>query len=348
MKTYIKILICAGASIAAAVFSVFAEALLIPVLALAAYMGAVWGAVYLLPVLIGCTAGVFLGFVPGVDLIPKLAMYLLAPSFLVLCERKNIPHRYAVLGLAAIFCLSQYLSTSLSSMLEGNAPYEGALRTWDEFYMPAFERIFGGVPGGDETVEMMGDLRSYIPDTLLAGSILTGEAYSLALVLILRLWHKAFGTKPRPMADLPDWRLPQSVLVGSGMMLAAIILAYVLKLDRANAAAWSLGLIICSLFAVQGLAYFLFMFRAVNAPGAARAVLFVLTLFLFPFSAALLAFFGIKEQIMKKRPKITKLLAEKKRQDAPYSRAEELAKYGYIRRPDHKDEDSGKDKTDGE
>ena len=345
MKTYLKILICAGTAAAAALFSVLAEALLIPVLALAAYMGAAWGAVYLLPVLIGCTAGVFLGFVPSVDLIPKLAMYLLAPSLLVLCERKAVPHRFTVLALAAVFCLGQYLSLSLSSLIAGKAPYEGALQTWDEFYAPMFERIFGGIPGGSETAETLGELRSFIPDTLLAGSILTAEIYSLALVLILRLWHRAFRTAPRPMADLPDWRLPQSVLIGSGMMLACIILAYVLKLDRANAAAWSLGLIICSLFAVQGLAYFFFMFRAVNAPGAARTVLIVLTVFLFPFSAALLAFFGLKEQITKKRPKITKLLAEKKRQEEPYSRAEELAKYGYIRRPESKDEG---DKTDGE
>lgn len=349
MKTYLKILICAGAAAAAALFSVFSEALLIPVLALAAYMGVCWGAVYMLPVLLGSVAGVALGFVPNVDLIPKLVMILAAPLYLALCEKKAWPHRYAVLGLAVIFCLGQYLSTTLSSMLAGRAPYEGAVETWDTVYVPLFEGLFAGLPGGTDTVDALKDVSSVIPDTLMAGSILTAEIYSMAMVLILRLWHKAFKTEPRAMAPLSDWRLPQSTLIGTGMMLAAIILAYILRLDRANAIAWSLGLIIISFYAVQGVAYFLFVFKTVGASGASRAVLFMLTLFLFPFSLVILALFGLKEQITKKRPKIKKLLAEKKRQDEPFSRAEELAKYGYIRKPGpDKPDGEGKDKADGE
>ena len=346
MKTVFKILICAAASIAAALCAAFSTALLIPVLALAVFMGVYWGTVYLLPPLIGAAAGTVIFLGGDVGALPELFMYLLAPAFLTIIEKRRLPHRYGVLGLAVIFCLGLYLSMALGSILAGKPPYYGVLETWDNVYYPRILDLFSGAAGGADTLEALADIRAVIPDTLMWTCILTGEAYSMALVMLYRLWHRAFGVKPRRMADLPDWRLPKSFLIGSGMMLAAIGLVYAFGLAQANAIAYSLGLIIASLYGVQGAAYFMFMFRTVNAPAFMRVLLIVFTVLFFPFSLGFLAAFGLKEQITGKRAKIKKLIAERARENRPFSRADELAKYGYVREERAKPSRSRSDETD--
>lgn len=346
MKTGTKTAFSLGAAALTFLLAGFFQPLVFPLIAFSAYMGAAWGLYYLAPSVLASCAGVLLigGTDPGslATLVMLLAAYALMTAYL----KKRFPHRYAVLGLAVIFCLGQYLSLTIASMLAGRPPYSDVVDTWDRLVSEFIAPALGGTYGGSGYIEAFRDMSSAIPDTLMFVCILTSEGMAIALVMLTRLIHRLFKTEPQPMARFADWRLPHTALIGGGLMLLGIAGAYIFRLEQANSIAYSLGLIVASLFAVQGMAYLDFVFRVSRAPGFVRVLAWILPIFGFPYSLLLLALIGIKEQITKKRPKVKKYLMELSAQQRAVDRADELAKYGYVRNEAKHTPESGDNEAD--
>ena len=337
MKTGTKILISFGAALIAAVFSLISHIVLLPVLALGAFMAVEWGFIYLVPMLAAIAVPRLLAPIE-VGGIVSLAELILIPLCLAFFEKKRLPHRYTLIALAVVICLGEYLMLTLGSMLAGKAPYEGAVEAWNSS-IAAFEASFGS--GGAEFASSLREFSDVIPDILMWACLLCAELFSFALLMFYRLWSKAFRVEPRPMADITEWRLPKSMLLGSGLMCAFIVLVYLLKLNGANAIAYSLGLIVASLFAVQGASLLLFIFKASGASRAMTIALSVFSVLFFPWSMGILAVFGLVEQIKNRRGKIKKFLNERAEARKLDRLADEYEKYGYIRGEHEQDEGSG-------
>jgi hypothetical protein len=338
MKTGFKILISLAAAALAGVFSLFSHVLLLPVVALAAYMGSEWGEVYLVPVLAAMTAAMLAAFKLDAPLIITLALFLSAAVFLTVYGKKRFPHRYAVLALAALFTLGVYLSITIVPMLEGRPPYEDAVEMWEEGYAKAMSGIAADY---SDTAQSFSQA---IPTVLMLTCILTGELASMALVLLFRLCHRIFGTSPAPMAKLRNWRLPANSLLGALIMLAAIGLVYLFKVAQANAIALALGGIIVTLFSVQGLAFMTFVLQVSEAPRGLRIFLWAFIVLAFPYSLLVLTFIGVREQIRDRRRMIIKSIREARPMTEAQRRAEEYEKYGYIR--EDKADGSAREKDD--
>lgn len=326
MNKSVRIPICLGAALLGGVFSVFSHALLLPVLALAAYMGANWGVFYLIPVLAGIAGGIFLAFSVSPSLIVTLVMLLSVPVFLTFYEKRRFPHRYALLGLTAIICLGTYLGITIEPMLAGKAPYADAVELWDTVFIPAVSSA-----SSQSVSELMSGFSEIIPDILMFISLLWAQICALALILLLRLWHRVFRTQPAPMARFCDWRLPSSTLIGCIMLAAAIAAVYIARFSQAKAVALTLGLIIVSLLSVQGLAFMLFVLRYSRAPRGLRVFFWVAMALMFPYCFILLSFIGAREQIKNRRRLIRQKLSGADGMSKAERRAEEYAKYGYIR-----------------
>ncbi|MCR5809318.1 MAG: YybS family protein [Clostridiales bacterium] len=323
--------ICIGAAVLGLAFSVFSHILLIPVLALAGYMAACWGAAYLIPVEAAAAAGMLLWFGPDPGAIALLCSFLLCPVILTVYYKKKLPHRYAVLALAVILCLGNYLSVSLEPMLKGDPPYAAVVESWETVILPSLSKIAGDASALDS-------VSAIIPDVLMPGTILLSEGLALALVLFFKLCHRIFRTEPRKMAKFSAWRLPKTAIPGCLIMAVGIALVYILRAAQANAIAFSIIIMIASLFSIQGLSYLFFVFEIGKAGGGVRVVLFAMVLFTFPYSLIFLSFLGIREQIQKRRAAIIKYLDATKEMSRLEKRADEYAKYGYIRETEEDDE----------
>lgn len=333
--------ICVGAAVLGFAFSVFSHPLLIPVLALGAYMAVCWGALYLVPVELCVAAGILLWFGADPGTLSLLVSFLLAPVVLAFVYKKKLPHRYAVLALAVILCLGNYLSAALEPMLNGEPPYAAVVEAWETELLPRLS----GLAGSSSALDSVSLI---LPDVLMPGTILISEAAALALVLFYALCHRIFRTEPMKMAKFSMWRLPKTAIPGSIIMAAAIALVYILRVSQANAIAFSLLVAIASLFSVQGLAYLRFVFEFSKAPGGARVLLWVLVLTTFPYSLVFLSFIGIREQLQKRRPQIKKYLESESAMSRLEKQADEYAKYGYIRETKDKKDDSDEDGSDGD
>ncbi len=344
MKTGYKILICTGLCLLSAFFASFSQILMLPLLALAGFVGACWGIGYMLPVFPAMLFGIAAGLGIGVGTLPTAVMLVLIPVILAVCERKRIPHRYTLLMLAVVYCLGIYLSLTLGSMLQGEAPYAELVRSWQRIG-DDLHASFGQDANAADMLESFDNIGLLIPDTLMFVCVFMAEATAFALIMMFRLWQKLFRAAPRRMVRFPHWRLPSSALWGGLIMGAGIGLVYAFDLNQANSIALTLGLIISSLFSVQGMAYFAFMFEATGTPKLIRAFLWIGVAVTFPFSLILLTFTGIKEQITKRRSKITRLAVERRQRMAEQERRDEFEKYGYIRRQrgdePHDDNDDG-------
>lgn len=347
MKTSYKILICAGTALITALSAAYSHLLLMPLIALGAYMAAEWGFIYLVPVL----AGLFTVLIPGeptAGAFATLAELLAIPLILAFGAKKKLPHRYVLLALAVVVCVGEYLSLTLDSMIAGKPPYEGAVELWNSGVVAPFEETLGGLPNGQDAVDSLREFASVLPDILMWACVLCGEAISLALVLLLRLWHRVFRTEPQKMADITLWRLPKSVIPGSILMGACIAAVYIFKLPNANAVAYSLGLMIASLFSVQGLSYLLFVFRFAKASKLIPALAIAFIVISLPWSGALLGVMGFTEQLRNRRALMLRFLEERKARGEMERMADEYAKYGYIREeftgdPDPRDDDNKDD-----
>lgn len=328
MKTGTKILISAFATMIAVCFSYVSHLVLLPLLALGAFMAVEWGFLYLVPILAAVAVPILLRPI-GAGELAMLAELMAIPLLLALFSKKRLPHRYTLITLAAVICLGEYLSLTLGSMLAGKAPHEGAVQVWE-----AAVETFGSALGanGAEAASSLREFSAIIPDILMWACVMCGEVLSFLLLITYRLWSKVFRVEPRPMADITEWRLPKSMLWGSLLMGGFIILVYALKLNGANAIAYSLGLIISSLFAVQGVSTLLFLFKVAGAPKAFPIVLYVIILISFPWSMGVLAVIGVMEHIRNRRGKIKRIMAERQARRDAESIMDEYEKYGYIRR----------------
>lgn len=340
MKPKLKIAICAGTALTGGLFAAFMPMLGAPVIALAACMAVHWGVLYLLPVLVCFAAGSFLtgGFAPGT--IAEAAMLVSAAVWLTVGEKRRVPHRYILLGLAVIGCVGFYLSLTLDSMLAGEAPYAGLVRVWDEYFVKPFEdHAPSAAAGYAEAVENLQLVSDAIPKLLMPFSILLAEAFGLVSVLMYRLWCRLLREPVRAMADFPDWRLPSTVLIGCLIMAAGIVLVLVLKLSESTAAALSLGAITVSLLSVQGLAYLNFVLKVSKAPKVLRVLLWVICIMGFPYITVFLSLIGVREQIQNRRHAIRKYMAETELMSKLEKESDDLAKYGYVRK-EEKDENN--------
>ena len=343
MKSVYKILLSAGAAVLAFGLSVFSHLLLMPVLAFAAFMAVEWGIVFMLPTLALTAVGVLLTNPMDAGCAVTLAMLLLIPVCLEFFSKRKLPHRYTVLALAVIITVGMYLSMCIDSLIAGKAPYEGAVEVWEALMVAPFEDIVAN--GGAEYrdyVTVFKSFEDFIPDLLMPCSVAAGEALSLGLVMFFRLCYKIFKLEPQKMARLSDWRLPQNSLIGAVILALPIALAYIIGLNRANAIALSLGIIIVSMFSVQGFAYLMFFLDATKAPVILKVLLWLIPILLFPYSLIMLAIFGIKEQIQTRRALIKKYFSERKREMEAEDRSEELIKYGYIREDEESEDDGSK------
>lgn len=343
MKTGFKILILLGVTLLAFGLSFISQALLLPVLAFAAFMAAEWGLWYALPVLGAVTAGSLLSLGTDPGGLASLVMLALVLIILTVYLKKRFPHRYCLLALAAVLTVGMYLSLTLTAILRGDKPHADAVAMFSEVIAEPITAAFAAdkVTAASLT-EYFAEIESLIPDILMPMSLLSAEIYALGLILFLRLFSRLFKVTPAKMARLRDWRLPRTAHWGSLILIAAIVVCFIIRLERAAAVAFTLGIPIVSMFALQGFAFLLFMLSVPGAPKAARVLLFVITALLFPYSLAFLMFFGISEQIRPRRAYIVKMLEDLKREEEERREEDEYEKYGYVRRK--KDEKDNNDK----
>ncbi|MBO4562328.1 MAG: DUF2232 domain-containing protein [Clostridia bacterium] len=337
-----KTLICFGAAVLCLAVSMFSRLLLTPLIALAAYMAVEWGLVYLFPPLVGLTVGIFAAFGFDSSSLPILVSFILAAVMLTVYGKKRLPHRYCVLGLAVILCLGSYLSLTLGSMLAGEPPHTEAAKIWESVWDSAIPASLSSGSAAEEISDIGASVALMLPDLLMLASVMLGEALALGLVLLYRLCHKVFKTVPAPMARFSAWRLPSGSIVGGLILLSAIGLAFLLKLDGAKAVAFALGFITASLFSVQGLAYFFFVFEMSKAPSSVRTVFCVFCALTFPYCMLFLAAIGVREQIQKRRRAVRLYLESIKNMSEFEKRSDELAKYGYIREDKPVSEQNGR------
>lgn len=338
MKNGTKLLTAFAAGALAFGFSIFSQLFLMPVLAFAAVIAVEWGWYYIAPTVLGVCLGTLLFRDPGAGTYASLAMLLLVPTVLAVYGKRRFAHRYAVLILAAVVTLGTYLSMTLDSMLAGEAPYAGAVRIWEELLVVPAQEAAGSYPAYGDVAELFAELTELIPDILMPFSIAVGEFLGLFLVLFCRLFAKLLKAEPQKMAPFTEWRLPKTALWG-GIILAVVIAAvYIAGFERATAIALSLGIIIVSLFSVQGLATLLFVLEAANSPKVLRVLLFVLTPLLFPYSLILLTVSGIREQITHRRRYIRQAMKEIAERLEREKDDDEMNKYGFIKKKDDKDD----------
>lgn len=332
MKLKFKILIIIGLTAVCFLFAAVSHLLLLPFLALAGFIAAEWGAGLLIPIIAAVAAGTLLPFGPSAGSWVEAAYLSLVPILLAVYGRKGFPHRWAVFALAVILTAGFYLSMTLGSILAGEPPYTGAVAFWNEAIVGSIvsaSESSGGVL--DQFAEAFAEFAELIPDLIMPACIAAAEILSVMVLLFFRLFSRLFKKEPAKMAPIGEWRLPRTAIPGSLILIAAIAAVYIAGLGRANSAAISLGLIVVSLFSLQGLAYFLFVFGATKAPGGVRAVFFVLISLLFPYSLLFLAFFGVREQISPRRTIMKKYMREMEEKRSFASRGEEYDKYGYVR-----------------
>lgn len=328
MKTVSKIMICAAAALLSSVFIVYSQTALLLCVALAAYMGSVWGTAYIVPVLAAMTAGSMALGGCGIEQTTTLICFILCVAYLTFCARRKLAHRYALLGLAILICVGNYLSIALPSILAGEAPYEGELASMLSADM----------------VSTMDSIALIIPDLLMPVCVLTGEAYALAIVLLLRACHRLFKTEPQRMAPFSQWQLPQSILLGSIIICVGIAAVILLDIKQSTAIALSAAIPIVSCFFIQGMAYLMFIFGNSRSSRPVRIFVWAFVILSLPYSVIIPAILGIKEQITKKRPKIARYLEQLSQEKKIIDRIDEYSKYGYIRdREDGKDEKDAKD-----
>lgn len=342
MKNWTKALINVGVTLVCFVLAAFSRLIILPVIALAAYMGVYWGIWYLIPPVIALVGGntLFSGVDPGS--LCCSAMLVLLPVILVIYGRKKLPHRYALLALAITLCLGLYLSAAIVPMLNGEPPYAMLAEAWDSAVISSFTSVFSdGLAGYAETLEFLNSFTELLPNFMMAAVLLMAEFSAMALLFSFRLWQKVFRTAPARMAKFCYWRLPQSSLIGAAVLIALIAVVYVLKVQQATAIALTLGLIILSMFSVQGLAYIMFVLRIARAPKLMRVLIWVMSALLYPSSMIFLSITGIAEQIQNKRRKVIEYLRQESERSRLERRAEEYAKYGYIR--EEKEEKGAKD-----
>lgn len=331
MKTVSKIMICAAAALLSSVFIVYSQTALLLCVALAAYMGSVWGTAYIVPVLAAMTAGSMALGGCGIEQTTTLICFILCVAYLTFCARRKLAHRYALLGLAILICVGNYLSIALPSILAGEAPYEGELASMLSADM----------------VSTMDSIALIIPDLLMPVCVLTGEAYALAIVLLLRACHRLFKTEPQRMAPFSQWQLPQSILLGSIIICVGIAAVILLDIKQSTAIALSAAIPIVSCFFIQGMAYLMFIFGNSRSSRPVRIFVWAFVILSLPYSVIIPAILGIKEQITKKRPKIARYLEQLSQEKKIIDRIDEYSKYGYIRdREDGKYEKNGKDEKD--
>ena len=294
MKTVSKIMICAAAALLSSVFIVYSQTALLLCVALAAYMGSVWGTAYIVPVLAAMTAGSMALGGCGIEQTTTLICFILCVAYLTFCARRKLAHRYALLGLAILICVGNYLSIALPSILAGEAPYEGELASMLSADM----------------VSTMDSIALIIPDLLMPVCVLTGEAYALAIVLLLRACHRLFKTEPQRMAPFSQWQLPQSILLGSIIICVGIAAVILLDIKQSTAIALSAAIPIVSCFFIQGMAYLMFIFGNSRSSRPVRIFVWAFVILSLPYSVIIPAILGIKEQITKKRPKIARYLEQ--------------------------------------
>lgn len=342
MKTVSKIMICAAAALLSSVFIVYSQTALLLCVALAAYMGSVWGTAYIVPVLAAMTAGSMALGGCGIEQTTTLICFILCVAYLTFCARRKLAHRYALLGLAILICVGNYLSIALPSILAGEAPYEGFLRSWEAAYKGELASMLSA-----DMVSTMDSIALLIPDLLMPVCVLTGEAYALAIVLLLRACHRLFKTEPQRMAPFSQWQLPQSILLGSIIICVGIAAVILLDIKQSTAIALSAAIPIVSCFFIQGMAYLMFIFGNSRSSRPVRIFVWAFVILSLPYSVIIPAILGIKEQLTKKRPKIARYLEQLSQEKKIIDRIDEYSKYGYIRdREDGKYGKNGKDEKD--
>lgn len=348
MKNGMKILISVGVGVLCAPLSAFAPLLALPLFAFAGFMGSQWSVPYMLPALLGGGLGAyFTGFAAN----PTAGVIMLASVCLVtfLLGGKSVPHRIYAVALLIVISAGLYLSMTLGSMLSGEAPTAGAVEAWETLFVEPFAKAAAAYPDSAEAVDSMREFGLMIPDLLLWSCVLTGEAAAFGLVMLNRGVRRAFKAETRPMAPFIEWTLPSSAFIGLLISAAACAVPFIIKHDGAKSFAFSVGLIWASMFAVQGLASLLFVFRHTKAPKVLPILSCVICAVTVPFSVGVLAMMGIREQITKRRTAFKRYMKQMEAKNKAMDRAEELAKFGYIR-PERRDEDSpdNKDETDKE
>ncbi len=343
MKTGFKILISVGTGLACFLFSIFSQLLLLPFLALAAFMAAEWSPLFMLPALIGAAAGTLAFSSFGAGSIAAAAAYVLLAIFLAVSLGKKFPHRYTALGAAVILTLGMYLSITLDPIIAGEPPYADAVKIWNEVMLDPISSVFGADPAYASFIDALTEFGDYIPDVIMPSCIASGCGSALVLTVIPRLFYKLFRIEPRrKMANFIDWRLPQTALWGSLIILFVIPVAFVFRFERAAAITASAAIIVVGMFSVQGLAYLSFVLSVAEAPLGVRVMPFILAALFFPYSTGILTVFGVKEQIKNDRRLMRRIKEDNDSMKKAERRSDEINKYGYSRDDDPEDNDDEK------
>lgn len=343
MKSVFKILICVGTGLLCFLFSMFSQLLLLPLLALAAFMAAEWGPLYILPAIVGASLGTLLPSAFDAGSFVTAATYLILPVFIAVYLKKKLPHRFAVLGIAVILTVGMYLSMTIDSLIAHEAPYAEALKVWNEIMVDPLRETFGADPSYSSLIDWVESFSAYIPDIIMPSCIVSGCGAGLGLTLLTRLYYKIFKLAPgRIMARFIDWKLPHTALWGSLIILAVIPIAFIFRFERSIAITASAAFIVLSMFSVQGLAYLSFVLSITKAPGSMKAFLYLLSAVFFPHSLIVLAIFGVREQIKNDRKLMREYSEKEKSMQEAAKRSDEINKYGYTRdeKPDDKSDEN--------
>lgn len=350
MKTSTKYLITVGAALLCVPLAAFAPALALPFFALLGFLALHWSIFCLGPAFGAAAAGAYLaGFTYNSAAAAMMLALVSAAVFLL--GRKTSPYRVLAVTLLVILTAGLYLAMTADSLRAGEPAGARVTEVWEKLVAEPFKAAAAAFPDGEELASAVDDFGAMIPDLLLWSCVLMAEAASIGIVMLLRLFRKIFKAEDRPMARFEEWRLPSTALIGLLISAAAVALPFILKHDGAKAFAYSVGFFWASLFGAQGFATMLFVFRVSKAPKALPILTTVICAVTFPWSMAFLSIMGIREQITKRRSALKRYIAQMKAKNEAFDRAEELAKYGYIR-PARKEGDSpdkdNKDETDKE
>jgi hypothetical protein len=279
--------------------------MLIPAVALIAFIGVCWGPSYFAIAIAFTLCGVACGNSSGpIPLISMTASVAAAASLLTFGLRKKLPYRYITLGLAALCFAGLYCSIGLGNVLAGKAPYKTLvdnLAAYADTYRKA------GTSGAAELIETIGMLSDTIPVVFYGMLIMISEGATLATVLLARQFCK-LGGDLRPMARFREWQLPQSLKIGLPVLAGGVIVLLIAKVDFAQPVLYTVLYMLLPIFAAAGLGCLLFVGERRNN-GFMKVIAFLM-LFIAPFFTSIIGVFDLYSGLRRRMLKIDRLVKE--------------------------------------
>lgn len=244
------------------------------------------------------TAGTAL--LSGAEWMYGLAYFLPATAVLVLCVRKKLSYRGAVMGASACFAIARYMDICLPSLLAGKDAFALMREVMTQITASVVSMAEAtGHPIPAQTAALVVD---FTPQFTVLMVLLPALLFGFADVLLARFLCLRGGMELRPMAKMRHWQLSTDDLIGAGILTAGAIAVRVMALRYAGAIIWAIELILLAEFALNGLCYTVFTNQVIRRRSTTGCVVQYLLYALFlPYSLFMLAILGLAECLLKLR-----------------------------------------------